>query len=414
METDRTISTGTENKFNRKNFIAVCAALFLLLFGTYISGTLLVPYTESLGGTGLTIGIVYSCMYAVRLVFGTPIGRLSQRIGAKKILTYSLGLFPLIAIAYWVSWNIPSLLFSRLLHGVASAMLLPMAMAYIGEVSPEGQEGRYMSIYNSLLFAASAFGPLAGGLIYDKYGVRAAFVVLFGLAALSFVLISTLAGGWKGRTSGTSDPKISSESAQVQPIRKLLANKRLLALGSVNISMAVLLALYGASFTQYALSRKMGMGEVGMLIAAINIVIGISQIPFGRFVDRHNKAVLTTVSGVAAALLSACMPFVKGLWPILALAVLSGIFISLNLAAFSALSTLEGREAGMGNTMGFLGTATSAGTIIGYLLLGLVTDVFGVNMSFYISSLVFLAGLAAFIVLWPAGNRLNHGNNITV
>lgn len=410
MEAETARPTETETHTDKKVFAAVCAALFLLLFGTYISGTLLVPYTEALGGNGLMIGVVYSCMYAVRLVFGTPIGRLSQKMGSKKILTFSMGLFPLIAVSYWISWNIPSLLFSRLLHGVASAMLLPMAMAFFGEVSPKGQEGRYMAIYNSILFAASAFGPFVGGEIHDRWGTRVAFVVLFGLALFAFALISTLAGGWKRKAPAMQSKSVSPETIGILPLRKLLGNRKLMALGSINISMAVLLALFGASFTQYALSRQMSMGQVGILVGVLNIVIGVSQIPFGRFVDRRNKALLVAVSGIAAAVLSACIQLMQGWWPILALVVLAGIFISLNLSAFSALSTMEGREAGMGNTMGFLGTANSAGTILGYLLLGLVTDVLGVNMAFYVSSVVFVAGLAVFLALWSAKSRKGIGN----
>ena len=128
-------------------------------------------------------------MYVVRLLFGTPIGRLSQKKGAKTILTYSLMLYPFIAVAYWISWNIPSLIAARLFHGIASAMMLPMAMAYIGEISPIGQEGRYMGIYNTILFVASASGPLAGGLIYDKFGIRHAFLTLFLLALSSVIII---------------------------------------------------------------------------------------------------------------------------------------------------------------------------------------------------------------------------------
>lgn len=386
----------------KKEFIAVCTALFLLVFGMNLSGALLVPYTIELGGTGATVGIVFSCMYAVRLVFGTPIGRLSQKKGAKRILTYSLALSPVIAVAYWVSWNMPSLLFARLLHGVSSAMLLPMGMAYIGEVSPEGQEGRYMAVYNAIIFAAGAFGPLAGGLIYDQYGIRAAFMVLFGLAVTACLMMSTLAGGWKRSGEQVTDRNDPAHAAENKPVgfAQFWRNKQLLALCGLNISMAVMLALFGASFTQLALSRNMGMGEIGLLVAIMNIVIGITQIPLGRMVDRYNKISFILVSGLAVALLAACLPFAGGVRAIVLLIIPAGIFVSLNLSASAALSAIVGREMGMSNTMGILGTATSAGTIAGYLALGFVADLLGINTAFYLSAAVFILGLAGFLLLW--------------
>lgn len=392
---------------NQKEFIVVCAALFLLLFGTYISGTLLVPYTISLGGNGMTIGIVYSCMYAVRLIFGTPIGRLSQRKGAKRILSYSMALFPFIAVSYWISWNMPSLIFTRFLHGVASAMLLPMAMAYFGECSPQGGEGRYMSIYNTICFAASAFGPVVGGFIYERYGMRTAFAALFGLAVVSFAMISSVSRGWRVSTNKAADAEKPDEGGRKLTWKQLLGNKALIALGALNISMAVLLALFGASFTQFALSRRIGMGQIGILIAVTNIVIGLAQIPFGRFADRHNKSRMIVISGLAAAVLTACLPFAGGLLTLLIFVVFTGIFIALNIASTSALAVKTGRDAGMSNTMGFLGTANSAGTILGYLALGFFTDLFNVKAAFYFTGCTFILGLFAFLLLYDLEKALH-------
>ena len=67
----------------RKEFFLVCSSLFLLIFGTYVSGSILVPYARSMGGTALDVGIVYSSMFVVRLVLGAPIGRLADRRGVK-------------------------------------------------------------------------------------------------------------------------------------------------------------------------------------------------------------------------------------------------------------------------------------------------------------------------------------------
>jgi hypothetical protein len=58
-------------------------------------------------------------------------------------------------------------------------------------------------------------------------------------------------------------------------IRELLRYKRLLALSSINIATAILMALLGASFIQLALSYNISMGVIGLLLALNNGVIGI-------------------------------------------------------------------------------------------------------------------------------------------
>jgi hypothetical protein len=54
----------------------------------------------------------------------------------------------------------------------------------------------------------------------------------------------------------------------------------------------------------------------------------------------------------------------------------------------------------MSNTMGFLGTANSAGTVGAYLALGFITDLLGIGMAFYFSAGLFLLGITIFALLW--------------
>ncbi len=88
-------------------------------------------------------------------------------------------IYPFIAAAYYTSHNISQLIGTRLLHGIASAMMLPMAKAYIGEVSKQGKEGRYMGIYNTIILFASGLGPLTATAVSYRFGYRTAFATLF-------------------------------------------------------------------------------------------------------------------------------------------------------------------------------------------------------------------------------------------
>lgn len=382
----------------KKEFTLVCTSLFLLVTGTYISGTLLVPYATALGGTSFSVGVIYATMYIVRLIFGGPIGHLSQKKGAKAILKFSLMLYPFIAMTYVVSWNIPSLLFARLLHGFASAMLLPMAMAYIAEVSPAGQEGRYMGIYNTILFAASAIGPVVGGAIYDRYGMRQAFytLLLFALAALVIILIVVRTDKAQGHIY-TEAKTVGQPSGLGLGILRI---RGMVGLCAMNIAQAVLFALLGATFTQLAISIGLKMGMIGLLIALNNVVIGAVQIPFGKLVDRYDKLNITIASGIGATLLMLLLPFVQGVWGLALLLAVLGLFVALNLSSVTALSAVLGKESGIGVMMGFLGSANSLGTIIGYLALGSITDKLGIRSAFYLTGALLLLALLLFGIQW--------------
>lgn len=395
----------------KKELFFVCASVFLLVFGANISGTMLVPFAETLGGTSLSIGVIYASMYAVRLLLGAPIGRISERRGAKTILRWSLMMYPFIAAAYWVSWDIPSLIGARLLHGVASAMMLPMAMAYIGEASPAGKEGRYMGIYNTILYAASAVGPFLGGFIYDSMGVRNGFLTLFGFAVLSLVVALVFIRG-KSNTA-INDQTVYVKQKRGASVKALFHNKRLLALCIINIGSAVLMAVLGATFMQFALGQGLDMGVIGMLVAVQSAIIGAVQIPLGRIADRSNKLKLAVISGAAATALVFVFPLVTGVAGIAVITAAIGAVAAVNLAAATALSAVLGKETGMGQTMGILGSATSAGTIAGFLGLGWIADAAGISSAFYAGGAVFLLGLILFAVLWASGSKRHDAEVIT-
>lgn len=63
----------------KKSFIFVLASSFLLILGTYISGTILTPYAINIGATWFQVGVLSGSMYVIRLLFGTYIGKIADR-----------------------------------------------------------------------------------------------------------------------------------------------------------------------------------------------------------------------------------------------------------------------------------------------------------------------------------------------
>ncbi len=392
----------------KKEFSLVCASLFLLIFGTYVSGSILVPYARSMGGSAVDIGMVYSSMFVVRLVMGAPIGRLADKRGVKTVLALSMALYPFVAVAYWFSFNIPSLIVARLLHGVGSAMTLPMAMAYIGEVSPKGQEGRYMSMYTTIMHFAAATGPVVGGVIYDAYGERYSFGTLFILALFSLFIVA----GFTKHDLMIRAPKANGANG-LKPRRlrvhtnrvpgwftELKNSRRLMALSMTNVVVSVLLAMNGATFTQLTLSYGFSMTMIGLLAALFSTVVGVTQMPLGRVCDCWNMPKTALLSGMAVSALVALYPFMDGALMLGILITLAGCAAAVFLASVTALSAILGKEDGMGKTMGFLGSATSAGNIVGYMMLGFITDYLGIKNAFFATSLIFLVGTLLFYAMW--------------
>ena len=177
----------------KKGLIIVSIAVFVLVVGTGIVAPLLTPYAKTFDGvTGINIGLLFSGFYCVRILAGPYIGVLADKKGAKAIIRYSLILYPIIGILYVVANSYWILILARLVHGLASAMMLPMVMTYIGTISPEGEESRYMSIYNTVIYLANGVSPAVGSGIANFYGYKIAFSSLLILSVIAFCIINFL------------------------------------------------------------------------------------------------------------------------------------------------------------------------------------------------------------------------------
>lgn len=387
-----------------KNVTLVLFAVFLLVFGTYISGTILTPYAQSLGANLFIIGVLSSSMYIVRLFIGTPLGKLADKKGTIKVLKYSLMLYPLIALAYYSSDKISELIGSRLLHGVASAMMLPMAKAYIGEISPPGKEGGYMGIYNTIILLASGLGPLAAAVIASYFGYRSTFATLFFLALISLLTVQYANRQKESGYVNYNNPNISS-APEIKINSKSLPGPRymdfgLLGLSFIETGLAVISSFIGFFFILIPLNKGMGIITTGFILAIYNIFSGIIQFPLGKLSDKKNKFFLILCSSIVASVTLFLFPLADSAGVMILVMLIIALASAVILSSSSALSAMVGRNLGMGYTMGFLGTTNSLGMVFGSFMLGLIPQKFGINYIFYVCSTTTLVSCIIFAVLW--------------
>lgn len=99
-------------------------------------------------------------------------------------------------------------------------------------------------------------------------------------------------------------------------------------------------------------------------------------------VNSFNRGLLILISGITTILIIVVLRLISIEAIIVLMFVLLEITSSIILSASSSLSTILGREKGMGQVMGFLGTATSLGAVIGPLVLGALDDFVSVDSTF--------------------------------
>ena len=105
--------------------------------------------------------------------------------------------------------SLPALAIARLLAGAAAGWVIPLSMAYVGDVTPYERRQPVLARYLSGQIFGQLFGQAAGGVLGDLFGWRNVFFLLGGLFALAtaglvFELITNPAARAPGRPEETS------------------------------------------------------------------------------------------------------------------------------------------------------------------------------------------------------------------
>jgi len=133
---------------------------------------------------------VFTAFSVSRALLRPIMGRLSDRVGRKSLMIAGLGLYAAISVLYVVADSLWQVGLFRLLQGIGSVMVLPLAQAYVGDMTPVGKEGRYMNAFYASQFTGIAIGPLLGGSIGVALSYDSAFLAMGGLSLLSLLLVA--------------------------------------------------------------------------------------------------------------------------------------------------------------------------------------------------------------------------------
>ena len=166
------------NVLDKKIFGTLFFSIFAAVTGVGVVVPLLPIYAHDLGASGLYIGMIFGSFSLSRTFFLPYFGRLSDKKGRKPYILAGLFAYFIISIGFIFSKNVESLIIIRFIHGIASAMIMPVVQAYVGDITPRGQEGFVMGLFNLAMFSGLSLGPLIGGVINDHFNLQYTFIKL--------------------------------------------------------------------------------------------------------------------------------------------------------------------------------------------------------------------------------------------
>lgn len=387
---------------NRQILITLLLSIFIALLGIGIIIPVMPVFAAELGAGGFSLGMIIAAFSISRGVLQPVVGSLSDRWGRKGFLVAGLFIYGLVGLLIPQAGSVINLIAIRGFHGVGSAMIVPIAMAYMSYLAPAGHEGRYMSYLNIAIFCGIGCGPMIGGLCSDLFGFASVFYVMAALSFFAFVLVII---------NMPSEISVNSSNgfSLFKNISLMLKNRRTLGILTARFSTMIIMVPTMA-FLPLLMTQRMSVSglQIGFIIACRTLVNAVLQIPAGKYADTHNKLLLLVAGCICLSSSIVIIPFVESYAMMLVLYTIIGSGEAIIWPVLGAYASQEGREHyGHGTMMGVFSLAMSAGVFTGATLAGFSMDAWGIDWAFFTTSAaVFtISMIGAFLIFTSQGSN---------
>src|SRR4030088_2292062 len=131
--------------------------------------------------------IVLAYLLAITTLI-VSVGRLGDITGRGRRLLAGIFLFTVASVLCGVAPTLWLLIAARAAQGLGAAVMMALAMAFVGETVANEKTGSAMGLLGTMSAIGTALGPSLGGVLIAAPGWRAIFLVNVPLGVLTFVL----------------------------------------------------------------------------------------------------------------------------------------------------------------------------------------------------------------------------------
>jgi multidrug resistance protein len=368
-------------------------------------------YITELGMGGIELGVLAASFALTRILLAGPLGGLSDRIGRKKVLVYSLLGFALSNMMYALAQDAIIMIIARAIEGAVSAGFFPAANAFVSDMTTPKNRGTAMGYLSTGNMVGFVVGPVVGGVLAAFLGIRLPFIIAALVSLLTMVILYILVQEPIKKTTedGRRHPRVSF---------KEILSQAYVAYGALGVAMFANMFAIGVLEVAFMLDAvaRFGIGplEIGGFFGVIGIFMIIGNIAFGKLSDIKGRKwliVIGAIIGTISMLMFAAATDTSAFY--LAGAVLS-LGMSMRGPAIQAMIADLTNPKAFGSIMGLFGAISNSAYVVSPTMSGYLFDLNGNAISsLFIAGGVSLAGgLVAAIGLPGDGSSISETKTV--
>lgn len=347
---------------------------FVTSFGAHVVAVNLPVYARQVGVGLAFIGMLIAA-YDFAEVFAKPIfGWIADRRGLKGTMLVGIAFFSLASLLYLF---VPTrlLVLIRFLQGLGAAALSITSAALVAAYFKEGR-GKAFGIYNAIKGAGYVLGPSIGGAIVWKSNFSMVFLASFAVGMLAFVLSLFL-------PRMEEKPRLEDDDDDFSPKQMVAVFREptLLPWYSVIVINMFMVGILFGFLPLYVNSLGYDQLRNGMIVTAATTSYLLIQPIAGYLADRFNASRVVFAGLLLSALSIVLLPFTARGYLVSA-AILGGIGVGTVWTNTDAIVSNLVEERRLGATLGAAGSFKELGDMLGPLLIGFVSQSFGLKVGF--------------------------------
>ena len=387
-------------------FTALCSVGFFARFSYALARSPVLPlFALYLGAGPEAIGFAVGISTVTGIFFKLPAGALSDVIGRKRTMLIGLLFFAFMPFTYLLVKDYSLLVVIRFVHGLATAVYGPVAMAVVADIAGKNK-GEMLSWFSSVTIIGNLLGaPLGGFILHSTPGAVGPSLLEFRYAYLAsgiagvlslVVALSVLRGDKvqeKGKGLKEAYKRFTSGIKEVISDRNVVITSGMEGLQNLTVgALEAFLPIYAVTVA--------GLNEfqAGLLWGIQVIVTILSKPIMGKTSDRYGRKPLISTGMVLCAVSFGAIPLLQSFYTLMIAAVVFGLGESFVTSSSAALVADICKEKHFGTAMGTFGTIFDIGHATGPILAGILLASHSYLFSFSLMAALLILATPIFVM----------------
>ncbi len=386
-------------------------AIFILIFSEFLvclGISLVIPVMpfikNDLHLSATDMGVMNALFAFAQFVASPIIGRVSDKVGRKPVLTLGLFLFMASEILFALTNQLAVFNVSRTIGGLSAAMVVPTAMALASDITTKHQRAKVIGWLSAAFSGGLILGPGIGGML-AAISYKTPFWVAGALGLISAIVLIVLLP-----SDQEIDPNREAQAAaahqQHHPLTRAFWTVPIILLFAMILVSSFGLQGFESIYSIYVNEVfHFSLNNIALVLTLNGVISLFLQVAlFDTFVQRWGEQ---RVIRVCFALAAICTIWITQAHSKVAVMVATLVIFSAFDLLRPAITTLltKATEANQGLINGLNMSLTSVGNIIGPIMSGMLLDLNYHYPYLVVAGFLIVSYLMAFLLKLPQRSR---------